>query len=52
MTGVIRLKHWAIFRMLHPHIWAPPTHFQKMMANFKIDFPGNQTKILISPESA
>ena len=33
-------------------IWAPPTHFQKFVANFKTEFLGNRTKSLISPESA
>ena len=28
------------------------THFQKFCKIFKIEFPGNRTKIFISPESA
>ena len=52
MTGVIWLTHWVIFRIKHPRILVPPTQFQKMSKNFKIEFPRNRTKILLSPESA
>ena len=38
-TGVIRLKHWVIFRMKHPRICVTPTQFQKISNNFKIEFP-------------
>ena len=51
MTSVLRSIHRVIFRTKHPSISAPPTHFQKYVENFKIKFPGNWTKTLISPES-
>ena len=41
-----------IMGMKNPRIWSPPTQFQKLSKNFKIKFPGNWTKTLISPESA
>ena len=36
--------------ILDQRILAPLTHFQKFVENFKIEFPGNGTKTLISPE--
>ena len=48
MTSVKKYTHWVILVKNHPRIWVPPTQFQ----NFKIEFPGNWTKILIPPESA
>ena len=52
MSSVKSYTHWEILEMKHPRIWVPPTHFEKFVKNFKIEFPGNWTKILISPESA
>ena len=52
MTSVIRSTHWMILRIKHPRIFTPPTHFPKFVENFKIEFSGNQTKTLLSPESA
>ena len=51
MTSVIRSTHWMILRIKHPRIFTPPTHFPKFVENFKIEFPGNQTNTLLSPES-
>ena len=52
MIGVKSHITWVILRMKHPRIWMPPTQFQKLSKNFKIEFPGRWTKIFISPESA
>ena len=45
MTGVIRLTHWEIFKMLHPRIWAPPTHFQKWWKISKSNSQGIRPKV-------
>ena len=45
MTGVITLTHWAIFRILHPRIWAPPTHFQKWWKISKSNSQGIRPKV-------
>ena len=52
MTVGKRLKHWVISRMKNPRIWVPPAQFQNLSKNFKIEFPGNWSRTLISPESA
>ena len=52
MTSVKRFTQWVILGMKHSRIWVPPTQFQKSSKNFKIEFQGNWTKTLISPESA
>ena len=52
MIGVIRYTHWVSLGMKNPRIWVPPTQIQNWSKNFKIGFPGNWTKILISQESA
>ena len=52
MISVKRYTHWVILGTKHPRIWVLPTQFQKFTQNFKIEFPRNWTKSLISPESA
>ena len=51
ITSVQRLTRWVTLRSKHPRIWVQPTQFQNLSEIFKIDFPGNRMKILISPES-
>ena len=41
MTTVIRSTHVVIAGVNHPHIWVPPTQFQKIIENSKIEFRGN-----------
>ena len=48
MTSIKRNTDKAIFRGKHPRIRAPPTQFQKLCENFKIEFLGDWTKMLIS----
>ena len=48
MTSVIRNTHLTILEMKRLRRWVPPTQFKKLSKNFKIEFPGNSTKILIS----
>ena len=52
MTSIKRYTHLAILRGKHPRIRAAPTQFLNFGKIFKIEFPGNWTKILISSESA
>ena len=52
MISVKKYTHWVILGTKHSRIWVPPTQFQNFTQNFKIEFPGKLTKILISPESA
>ena len=51
MTSVKIYTQLVILGIKHPRMWVPSTQFQKLSKNFKIEFPGNWTKILISPES-
>ena len=51
MTCIIKLALKVILGVNYPRIWMPPTQFQKFHKYFKIHFPGNCIKILISPES-
>ena len=47
----ISYMQWVISGIKHLSIWVSPTQFQKLSNNFKIEFPANRTKNLISPES-
>ena len=51
MISVKRLAQWVILTIKHPRIWPQPTQFQNLSEIFKIEFPGNWKKSLISPES-
>ena len=52
MISIKRYTHWVIFRIKRPRILMQPTQFQNLSEIFKIEYPGNWTKILVSPESA
>ena len=50
IIGVISLAFKVIFEVNHPR--KPPTQFRKLEKYFKSEFPGNEIKLLVSPDSA
>ena len=52
MLRILKLANRQTKIKIRPRILVQPTQFKNSTKNFKIEFPGNQAKIFISPESA